>query len=132
MPCVCLETNAEWLLDRSRCVNGFLFESNLPPRTAFASAFPIIHATTLGVSPTDSEIWKYAREHDLAIVSKDADFSERIIISTPPPRVIHLRFGNMRLHDYRAFLASIWPRVEYLVATHKLVNVYRDRIECVN
>jgi hypothetical protein len=25
----------------------------------------------------------------------------------------------------------VWPRVEYLISRHKLVNVYRDRIEVV-
>jgi hypothetical protein len=37
----------------------------------------------------------------------------------------------MRRRDFHAYLAQVWPRVEYLVATHKLVNVYRDRIEAI-
>jgi hypothetical protein len=31
----------------------------------------------------------------LVIVSKDADFSNRIITSAPPPWVAHLRFGKL-------------------------------------
>lgn len=46
--------------------------------------------------------------------------------------MVHLRFGNMRLREYHAFLSSVWPRIEFLIAIHKLVNVYRDRIETVN
>jgi len=30
----------------------------------------------------------------------DVDFSDRIASSQPPPRVIHLRFGNMRRNDF--------------------------------
>lgn len=77
-------------------MNGFLFDSNLPARIQFTPNLPIIHAQILGESPADSVLWEYARTHDLAIVTKDADFSERIITATPPPRVVHLRFGNMR------------------------------------
>ena len=73
--------------------------------------------------------WEYAKKHNLVIVSKDADFSERAIISAPPPRVIHLKFGNMRKKDFHEFLAKVWPRIELLITTHKLVNVYRTRIE---
>jgi hypothetical protein len=37
----------------------------------------------------------------------------------------------MRGRDFAAWLESIWPHIESAVATHKLVNVYRDRIEAV-
>jgi predicted nuclease of predicted toxin-antitoxin system len=65
----------------------------------------------------------------LIIVSKDADFSDRIIVQTPPPWVIHLRFGNLRKKDFHALLSRVWPQVEKLLNSHKLVNVYLDRLE---
>jgi len=46
-----------------------------------------------------------------------------------PPKVVHLRFGNIRKRKFHQFLARIWPEVEALVIEHKLVNVYLDRIE---
>lgn len=54
----------------------------------------------------DAAIWQYAKEHDLIIVSKDADFSDWIMLSDPPPKVIHLRIGNMRLRDLFVFFAA--------------------------
>jgi predicted nuclease of predicted toxin-antitoxin system len=65
----------------------------------------------------------------LVIVSKDADFSDRIILQSPPPWVVHLRFGNLRRKEFHARLARVWPQVEGLLKTHKLVNVYADRLE---
>lgn len=88
-------------------------------------------ATDLGTSPSDTELWEFARKGDLVIVSKDADFSARIIVQDPPPRVVHLRFGNMRLRDFHAVLGRLWPQIESSLTTNKLVNVYRDRIEGV-
>jgi predicted nuclease of predicted toxin-antitoxin system len=46
-----------------------------------------------------------------------------------PPKVVHLRFGNIRKCEFHQFLARIWPQIEALVIEHKLVNVYLDRIE---
>jgi predicted nuclease of predicted toxin-antitoxin system len=48
---------------------------------------------------------------------------------TPPPWIVHLRFGNLRSNDYHALLAKVWPNTEALLPAHKLICVYRDRIE---
>ena len=65
----------------------------------------------------------------LVIVSKDADFSDRIMLSAPPPWIVHLRFGNLRRKEYHALLAKMWPHVEALLPQNKLICVYADRIE---
>ena len=65
----------------------------------------------------------------MVIVSKDADFSDRIITNSPPPRVVHLRFGNLRKDEFHALLARVWPQIETLLKSHKLVNVYSNRLE---
>lgn len=44
---------------------------------------------------------------------------------------MHLRIGNLRRADFHAFLTRVWPQIEALLPTHKLVNVYPDRIEAV-
>jgi len=113
-------------------MKGFCFDENLPSKLTFLPGLPIIHASVLGASPTDTQVWDFARVRELAIVSKDADFSERIIVSTPPPWVVHLRFGNLRRTEFHALLARVWPQVEALLKTHKLVNVYSDRVEGID
>ncbi len=85
----------------------------------------------LGVSLTDSEIWEYAKENDLIIVTKDADFSHRIAAASPPPRIVHIRIGNMKLQDLLGFLKRSWPQIELHLPVAKLINVYSDRIEVV-
>ena len=112
-------------------MRGFLFDENLPRVTRLQTGLPVTHALNLGSRPTDSQLWAYAQQNDLAIVTKDADFSERIVLGVPPPRVVHLRVGNMRGHDFAVWLGSVWAQIESTIATHKLVNVYRDRIEAV-
>jgi len=110
-------------------MKGFLFDENLPQRIQFSPKLPVISISDVGASPTDSEVWEFARKRALVIVSKDADFSDRIIIQRPPPWVVHLRFGNLRKKDFHALLSRVWPQVETLLKSHKLVNVYSDRLE---
>jgi predicted nuclease of predicted toxin-antitoxin system len=75
-------------------VKGFLFDENLPRQIEFRPSLPVIHATEIGVRCSDGRLWQFARENDLAIVSKDIDFSQRVVRSKPLPWVIHLRMGN--------------------------------------
>ena len=110
-------------------MKGFLFDENLPARLLFSPKFPIVSASKAGKQPTDSQIWEFARKQDLVIVSKDADFSDRIITCSPPPRVVHLRFCNLRKNEFHALLARVWPQIETLLKSPKLVNVYADRLE---
>ena len=112
-------------------MKGYLLDENLPGTLRFSPSLPIQHVRDLGQSVTDADIWEHARQHDLVIVTKDTDFSDRILLADPPPRVVHLRFGNMRLTEFHEHLEAVWPRVEALLSTHKLVNVYLDRIEAV-
>ena len=63
------------------------------------------------------------------IVTKDVDFSDRLMLDLSPPKVVHLRFGNVRKSAFHSFLAGIWTQIEDLVTDHKLINVYLDRIE---
>jgi predicted nuclease of predicted toxin-antitoxin system len=113
-------------------VKGFLFDENLPQNITFAATLPLTHARGLGVSVSDSTLWQHARANQLVIVSKDADFSHRMMLASPPPWVVHLRFGNLRAGDFHALLARLWPGIEALLPANKLVNVYADRIEAVS
>lgn len=110
-------------------MKGFLLDENLPARLIFTPCLPISHALDHGFNLSDSELWSIAKEEKWVIVTKDADFSDRILVSSPPPWIVHLRFGNLRRSDFHRFLASVWPKVETLLPQHKLICVYADRIE---
>jgi len=110
-------------------MNGFLFDENLPSKIQFTPSVPIIHVSILGDSPSDTDIWEYALELGLVIVTKDVDFSDRLMLDSSPPKVVHLRFGNMRKSAFHSFLARVWSQIEDLVIDHKLINVYLDQIE---
>ena len=53
------------------------------------------------------------------------------MLSQPPPKVVLLRIGNMKMRNFHGFVQGVWPDIEQLVKSYKLVIVYADRIECV-
>ena len=110
---------------------GLLLDENLPTQLFLQTQLRVMHSRDLGVSVSDTDLWHYALEHNIAIVTKNADFSHRILLTDPPPKVVHLRFGNLRLKDFHSHLARNWSRIEKLLETHKLINVYLDRLEAV-
>ena len=61
-------------------MRGFLFDENLPSVPTLPTRLPVTHALELGSRPTDSQLWSHAQQNDLAIVTKDADFSQRIVL----------------------------------------------------
>jgi len=112
-------------------MSKFLIDVNLPRRIDTWRGVDFEFIVDINDEWTDTEIWEYARLHNLTIVSKDADFSHRIVLAEPPPRIIHIKIGNMRLRDFRSFIELVWNSACVVSSEHKLVNVFRDRIEGV-
>ena len=75
-----------------------LFDQNLSPRLPqkLSDIFPnSMHVRDVGLrDSTDAEIWKYALQNDLTIVSKDSDFQQRSLLYGHPPKFVWLRVGN--------------------------------------
>lgn len=110
----------------------FLIDVNLPYMFSLWNSDEFVHQKDINDAWTDEQIWDYARERNLTIVTKDSDFSHRIIFSTPPPRIIHIRFGNLKMNEFHQTITSSWINICELSEKYKLVNVFKDRIEGVN
>ena len=109
----------------------YLIDVNLPYRFRLWHGSDFIHQSDIDDEASDSSIWDYAVANSLTIVTKDADFSSRILFSKPPPKVIHMRFGNLRIREFFSLISSNWETIVELSSTHKLVNVFLDRIEAI-
>jgi predicted nuclease of predicted toxin-antitoxin system len=75
-----------------------LFDQNLSRRlvTRLEDVFPgSTHVVAVELdTATDRQVWDYAGEHDLMIVSKDSDFSQLSLLLGAPPKVVWVRIGN--------------------------------------
>jgi len=110
----------------------YLIDANLPRRVSIWQSTDFQFVADINDEWTDSEIWSFAKADSLVIVTKDADFSHRIIASQPPPKVVHIRVGNLRLRDFVSFIEANWRAIDLAAKRGKLINVYRDRIEVVS
>ncbi|MFP9097982.1 DUF5615 family PIN-like protein [Flavobacterium sp. RHBU_24] len=70
-----------------------------------------MHQKDIDDTWTDGQIWNYAAENNLTIITKDADFSNKIILREPSPKVIHIRFVNMKMNEFHAAVSKLWNEV---------------------
>jgi len=110
----------------------YFIDVNLPRYFSLWSSDEYEHVVNINDELTDIEIWRYALDHNLTIVSKDADFSDLVLLHDPPPRVIHIKYGNMKLREFHQHISKNWEEVCTLSKEYKLVRVYRNRIECID
>ena len=92
-----------------------LFDQNISPRLPrlLSDLYPeSVHVREIGLQDADDlTIWRYAKVHAYAIVSKDSDFQQRSLFQGAPPKFIWLRVGNcttaMIEHVLRRYSAVI-------------------------
>lgn len=61
---------------------------------------------------SDEEVWQFARDEDLAIVSKDSDFHQRSLLYGHPPKVVWVRRGNCSTAEIEEILVRHRGEVE--------------------
>lgn len=106
----------------------FIVDANLPYHFSLWNEDSFIHVFDLNESATDNEILEYATRNNLTIVTKDADFTSKILFRDKP-KVIHLKIGNLKIQELHTFLNNNWNRIMQVSESYKLTNVYIDRIE---
>jgi len=86
-----------------------LFDQNLSPSLVetLREIFPeSLHVQSVGLSRAgDEEVWRYAKEHGLAVVTKDSDFHERTLLAGAPPKVVWIRRANCSTAEIAAILS---------------------------
>jgi len=112
-------------------MSKYIIDANLPYYFSLWKDEAYEHVIDIDPNMKDSEIWKYAKENELTIVTKDADFSDLVLLNSPPPRVIHIKLGNMRMKAFHNAIDKIWNEVLIMSKEYKLVRVYKDKIEAI-
>ena len=108
----------------------FLIDANLPKKLIFwrESACEMLPDSQWH----DSVIWRYARQHRLTIVTRDADF-ERLALLEGPPIVILLCVGPASRRVIWEILERWWPTAQAAsrLPGCQLVRIYPDWVETV-
>ena len=81
----------------------FLVDVNLPSKFSFFSSDEFIHVAELDPGMKDSDIWEYAKDQNLIILTKDTDFYHRAMMDNKGAKVVFFKIGNKtlaELHNY--------------------------------
>lgn len=109
----------------------YIVDTNLPYYFSLWRTNDYVFQRDFDPSAPDSDVWQYAKENSLTIITKDRDYSDRILLTDPPPRIIHLKIGNLRMRAFHQFISVQWDKICELSDSYKLIYVFLDRIECI-
>ncbi|WP_342088389.1 DUF5615 family PIN-like protein [Dyadobacter sp. OTU695] len=110
----------------------YFVDVNLPYYFSIWNNPDYVHQLDIERTAKDSNIWSYAKSEEMTIITKDSDFSNRILVSTPPPRIIHFRTGNISMKAFHTLISEVWNEVIQLSQTYKLEVIFNDKIEAFN
>ena len=108
-----------------------IIDENLPASLVAKLGPGCIHATALGARLTDEQLWGRARMPAGVILTKDADFFDRLTLDGPPPKVVWVRLGNLKRAALEARVVQWWPQVVSLLPTSTLIEIHADRLEAL-
>ena len=110
----------------------FIIDAHLPKSIVqiFVDlGYDAIHTSDLprGNNTDDKDIVIVAAQ-DGVVVSKDEDFYQSFLLYGKPPKLIHVKVGNMRLREITGLFTTIAPKLIDLLGQHDLLELHRDKI----
>lgn len=109
----------------------YLIDENLPGDLDIWSSENFLQNIDIPDCFTDTDIWKYAIENNLTILTKDTDFYHRYLSTIKTPKVVWFKIGNMKKLEMETFIASVWKSVEQLLTTEHFLIVSKEYIESI-
>jgi predicted nuclease of predicted toxin-antitoxin system len=109
----------------------FIIDANLPYYFGLWNNPDYIHIFDIDDTWNDQQIWDYAKQNNLIIVSKDADFALKAFVEGTPPKVIHIKFGNLKIREFHEKITTIWDEIKNLIDENNMINIYIDKIEII-
>ena len=79
----------------------------------------------------DKDIWEYAKQNRLVIVTKDSDFYHRCLLNQDEVKVIYLKLGNLFLRDLHIYFIKNWDTIISHLDDSKMIIAYQTSIETI-
>ena len=94
---------------------SLLIDENLFPQLVrlLQDVFPgLLHIDTAGLLSTeDDDIWEYARNRSLVVLTKDSDYRQLSLERGHPPKAILVRIGNCRVREVESLLRDHYSEI---------------------
>lgn len=110
----------------------YLIDANLPRWFSLWASGDYIFAHDFAAIWSDAQLWEYARSENLVMVTKDADFRIMALAETAPPKLVHVRLGNMKMQQFFKVMTQRWPEATALLSRSRLIDVWPDRVIAIS
>ncbi|MDX2188351.1 MAG: DUF5615 family PIN-like protein [Bacteroidota bacterium] len=110
---------------------SFLVDVNLPKYFSFFNSSNFYFVSDIDPEMTDLEIWDYALENNLVIMTKDTDFYDKCILNNQCPIIIHFRIGNLSLKEMYIYFEKNWNKIQSLLSKSKMIIAHPTFIEVI-
>lgn len=109
----------------------FLIDVNLPKNFGFFNSDTFEFVIDINGKWPDKDIWEYARQNRLVIVTKDSDFYHRSLLNQDEVKVIYLKLGNLLLRDLHIYFIKNWDTIISHLDDSKMIIAYQTSIETI-
>jgi predicted nuclease of predicted toxin-antitoxin system len=80
---------------------------------------------------SDNEIWGFAKENNLVILTKDSDFYFKSIREESLVKVVYFKLGNQELSDLHKYFSNNWDLIKELIKNNRLVLASVNEVEII-
>jgi len=110
----------------------YLIDANLPRWFSLWASSDYLFAHDFATTWSDAQLWEYARSENLVMVTKDADFRIMALMENSPPKLVHVRLGNMKMQQFFNVMTKRWPEVIALLSRSRQIDVWPDRVVAIS
>lgn len=110
---------------------SFLVDVNLPKYFSFFNTKSFVFVSDLDLQMTDTEIWNYALDNELVILTKDTDFYNRFLVSVTAPKIIYFQLGNCSLKQLHHYFNDNWEKIQSEIENSRFIIAKENHIECI-
>lgn len=109
----------------------FLIDVNLPKNFGFFNSDNFEFVIDINGKWPDRDIWDYAKQNHLVIVTKDTDFYHRCLLGNGEVKVIYLKIGNLLLRDLHFYFVRNWEEIISHVENSRLIIATNNAIQVI-
>jgi len=109
----------------------YLVDVNLPKHFRFFNSDNFIHVVDIDPLMTDLKIWQFALENNFVILTKDADFYHKFILSSRSPKTVYFQLGNMTLKELHEYFSLNWEKIIECLTTGNLILARRSTVDII-
>jgi predicted nuclease of predicted toxin-antitoxin system len=107
----------------------FLVDANLPRNLTWFNSSSFSFAHDWGDGFPDREIWNYALENDMIILTRDSDYFYWMIQAKIAPKVVYFKLQQQGRKELEEYLSFHWEQICSLIKIHRMVIATIDSLD---